>query len=260
MSEFALITESLERIFKQGKHKVRALYNVNLEIKKGDFVSIMGPSGSGKSTLLNLLGCLDKPSKGTVLLDGLNITKIAEKNLHTLRRTKIGFVFQTFNLIPYLSAIENVELPMEGTKKSKIEIRKRATELLEIVGLSERKEHRPHKLSAGEKQRVAIARALANNPAIILADEPTGNLDTKTKYEIMKLLCKLNHEQGTTIILVTHDNRVGERANRMLFINDGRLLKKERKGSTFGKAILCPSCKKQNQPNDTFCSRCGKKL
>jgi putative ABC transport system ATP-binding protein len=259
MSELALKTEKLDKLFKLGRREVRALSDVNLEIEKGDFVSIMGPSGSGKTTLLNVLGCLDKPTHGTVYLDGVNITKVPEKALYKTRKHKVGFVFQTFNLMPWLNAIENVELPMEGTKKSKDEMRKRSHELLKMVGLSERMEHRPHKLSAGEQQRVAIARALANNPAIVLADEPTGNLDTKTKIEIVRLLGKLNGDQGTTIIMVTHDRQVGSRAGRMLFLNDGRLLKKERKGSHFMK-LNCPKCGKEILPDDTFCAGCGKRL
>jgi len=259
MNELALKTENLDKIFKLGGRQVRALSDVNLEIKKGEFLSIMGPSGSGKTTLLNILGCLDNPTHGTVFLDENNITKVPEKNRYKIRKNKIGFIFQTFNLMPWLNAIENVELPMEGTKKSKAEMRKRAHELLEMVGLSKRAEHRPHKLSAGEQQRVAIARALANNPAIVLADEPTGNLDVKTKNEIMRLLGKLNAEQGTTIIVVTHDSKIGSRANRMLFLNDGKLLKKEKKGSHFMK-LKCPKCGKEIQSDDTFCAGCGKRL
>ena len=259
MNDLSLKTENLDKIFKLGGRQVRALSDVTLDIQKGDFLSIMGPSGSGKTTLLNILGCLDKPTHGEVFLDGKNVTKVPEKDLHKIRKNKIGFMFQTFNLMPWLNAIENVELPMEGTKKSKAERQKRARELLEMVGLSKRIEHRPHKLSAGEQQRVAIARALANNPAIVLADEPTGNLDAKTKYEIMRLLGKLNAEQGTTIIVVTHDNKVGSRAHRMLFLNDGKLLKKERKGSHLMK-LTCPKCGKEINPDDTFCAGCGKRL
>jgi putative ABC transport system ATP-binding protein len=259
MSELALKTEGLDKIFKLGKREVRALSCVNLEIAKGDFVSIMGPSGSGKTTLLNVLGCLDKPTHGKVYLDGVDVTAVPEKTLYKTRRCKVGFVFQTFNLMPWLNAVENVELPMEGTEMKKEERQKRARELLGMVGLSKRAEHRPHKLSAGEQQRVAIARALANNPAIVLADEPTGNLDAKTKYEIVKLLGKLNSEQGTTIIMVTHDRRFGSRAGRMLFLNDGKLLKKEKKGSHFMK-LNCPHCGREIQPDDTFCAGCGKRL
>jgi putative ABC transport system ATP-binding protein len=249
----------LDKIYKLGGRQVRALSDVTLEIENCDFLSIMGPSGSGKSTLLNILGCLDTPTHGTAFLDGVNVTRVAEKNLYKIRKNKIGFVFQTFNLMPWLNAIENVELPMEGTKKSKVERHNRARELLEMVGLSDRMEHRPHKLSAGEQQRVAIARALANNPAIVLADEPTGNLDAKTKYEIIKLLARLNKEQGTTIVMVTHDSQIALRASRMLSLNDGKLLKKEKKGSHL-MTIVCSKCGKENQPDDTFCSGCGKKL
>jgi len=259
VNELALKTENLDKLYKFGGRKVRALSDVTLEIQKGDFLSIMGPSGSGKTTLLNILGCFDRPTHGEVFLDGENVTKVPEKNLYEIRKNKVGFVFQTFNLMPWLNAMENVELPMEGTKKSKAERQKRARELLEMVGLSKRIEHRPHKLSAGEQQRVAIARALANNPAIVLADEPTGNLDAKTKYEIMRLLGKLNAEQGTTIIVVTHDSKIASRAHRMLFLNDGKLLKKERKGSHFMK-LTCPKCGKEIHPDDTFCAGCGKKL
>lgn len=236
MSNVALKTEKMDKIYKLGERQVRALSNVNIEIEKGDFVSIMGPSGSGKTTLLNVLGCLDKPTQGKVLLDGVDITEVPEKNLHNTRKHKIGFVFQTFNLMPWLNAMENVELPMEGTGKTKEEMRNRAVELLDMVGLSERKEHRPQKLSAGEQQRVAIARALANNPAIVLADEVTGNLDGKTKLEIMKLLAKLNLEQGTTIVIVTHDGQVAAMAGRILFLSDGKLLAKERQGKHYKRA------------------------
>ena len=235
MSNVALKTEKMDKIYKLGERQVRALSNVNIEIEKGDFVSIMGPSGSGKTTLLNVLGCLDKPTQGKVLLDGVDITEVPEKNLHNTRKHKIGFVFQTFNLMPWLNAMENVELPMEGTGKTKEEMRNRAVELLDLVGLSERKEHRPQKLSAGEQQRVAIARALANNPAIVLADEVTGNLDGKTKLEIMKLLGKLNAEQGTTIVIVTHDSQVASLAGRILFLSDGKLKTKEKQGTHWDK-------------------------
>jgi len=261
MSELVLKTEKLDKVYKLGGRKVRALSNVNLQIKKGDFISIMGPSGSGKTTLLNMLGCLDRPTYGKVILDDVDVAKVREKSLYKIRKYKVGFVFQTFNLMPYLNAIENVELPMEGTKKSGDEKRKRARELLKMVGLSEREEHRPHRLSAGEQQRVAIARALANSPAIVLADEPTGNLDSKTGYEIVKLLGKLNIDQGTTIIMVTHDSRMASCTGRMLFLSDGRLLAKEKQGThLLKKELTCPYCDKEIQPDDTFCPRCGKRL
>jgi len=261
MSELVLKTEKLDKVYKLGGRKVRALSDVNLQVKKSDFISIMGPSGSGKTTLLNMLGCLDKPTYGKVILDGVDITKVPEKRLFKIRKYKVGFVFQTFNLMPYLNAMENVELPMEGTKKSGDEKRKRARELLKMVGLSEREEHRPHRLSAGEQQRVAIARALANNPSIVLADEPTGNLDSKTGYEIVGLLGKLNIDHGTTIVVVTHDSHMASRAGRMLFLSDGRLLAKEKQGThLMEKALTCPNCSREIQPDDTFCPRCGKKL
>ena len=261
MSELILQTEGLEKVFKMGGRTVRALSGVNMQVKKGDFISIMGPSGSGKTTLLNMLGCLDKPTKGKVILDGADVTKVSEKNLYKIRRHKVGFVFQTFNLLPYLNAIENVELPMEGTKKSGGQKKQRARELMKLVGLSEREGHRPYRLSAGEQQRVAIARALANEPSIILADEPTGNLDSQTKYEIIKLLAELNTDHGTTIVMVTHDSHIAAHAGRMLFLSDGRLLAKERQGThLLNKELTCPHCGKEVQPDDTFCPRCGKEL
>ena len=261
MNELVLETEKLDKIYKLGGREVRALSDVNLQVKKGDFISIMGPSGSGKTTILNMLGCLDKPTHGKVILDGVDVTKVPERKLYKIRRHKVGFVFQTFNLLPYLNAAENVELPMEDTKKSGDEKKHRARELLEMVGLSEREEHRPHRLSAGEQQRVAIARALANNPAIVLADEPTGNLDTKTKYEIVRLLGKLNIDQGTTIIMVTHDSHIATLAGRMLSLSDGKLLAKEKQGTQLlKKELICPHCGREIQPDDTFCPRCGRKL
>ncbi len=261
MSEIVLETEKLDKFYELGGREVKALSDVNLQIKKGEFVSIMGSSGSGKTTLLNMLGCLDRPTHGKVILDSVDITGIPENKLYQIRRDKIGFIFQNFNLLPYLSAIENVELPMEGTKKTNIEKRSRARELLKMVGLSEREEHRPQKLSAGEQQRVAIARSMANNPAIILADEPTGNLDQKTGLEIVKLLVKLKAEQGTTIIMVTHDNRMASKTERMLFLSDGKLLGKEREGALSSeKNDICPSCGRHIDPDEIFCPRCGTKL
>ncbi|MGB9854623.1 MAG: ATP-binding cassette domain-containing protein [Candidatus Bathyarchaeales archaeon] len=261
MSDLVLETEKLSKVYKLGGRQIRALSDINLKVEKGEFVSIMGPSGSGKTTLLNILGCLDRPTYGKVVLDGADITKVPERELYKIRRHKVGFVFQNFNLLPYLSAIENVELPMEGTGKSKEEKRKRARELLKLVGLSEREKHRPLRLSSGEQQRVAIARALANNPAIVLADEPTGNLDSKTGHEIVKLLGKLNIEQGTTIVMVTHDTSKASLAGRVLFLSDGKLLEKEKQGTHLLKKVLtCPNCGREIQPNDAFCPNCGKKL
>ena len=261
MSEVVLATEKLDKVFNLKGRQVRALSDVNLQIKRRDFISIMGPSGSGKTTLLNVMGCLDRPTHGTVVLDDVDVTKVPERGLSKIRRYKVGFVFQTFNLMPWLSAVENVELPMDGTRKSRTERKKRAHELLSLVGLTERKDHRPGRLSAGEQQRVAIARALANDPAIILADEPTGNLDSKTKYDIVRLLAKLNNEQGTTIVMVTHDSHMAARAGRMLFLNDGKLLAKERQGvHLLKKELSCSNCGREIQPEDTFCPKCGKRL
>jgi putative ABC transport system ATP-binding protein len=260
MSELVLETEKLDKIYKLGGRIIRALSNINLKVEKGDFVSIMGPSGSGKTTLLNVLGCLDRPTSGKVILDGVDVTALPEKELYKIRRYKVGFVFQTFNLLPYLSALENVELPMEGTGKSKREMRERARELLKLVGLAEREDHKPFRLSAGEQQRVAIARALANNPSIVLADEPTGNLDAKTKYEIVRLLGKLNAEQGTTIVMVTHDGAVASHARRVLFLSDGKLLAKEKMGLLAKEKLVCPACGREVQADHAFCPHCGRKL
>ena len=227
MSKPVLQIENLNKTYMLGKREVPALKDLNLTVNAGEFVAIMGPSGSGKTTLLNVIGCIDKPTTGQVLLDGIDVAKMPEGQLYKIRRDKMGFVFQTFNLLPYLNARENVELPMEGKIKSKAERKKRASELLAMVGLSGREGHRPQRLSAGEQQRVAIARALANDPAIILADEPTGNLDSQNKQEIIKLLANLNLSQGTTIIMVTHDSAAANHTERMLLLKDGKILKEK---------------------------------
>jgi putative ABC transport system ATP-binding protein len=257
MSEVVLKIENMSKTYALGKRNVQALSNLNLQVKKGEFVAIMGPSGSGKTTLLNVLGCIDKPTSGKVLLDNVDVAGLAESQLYKIRRNKIGFVFQSFNLLPYLNARENVELPMENNGKPKSQRSSRAKELLAMVGLSGREEHRPQRLSAGEQQRVAIARALANDPAIILADEPTGNLDTKNKQEIVRLLANLNINQGTTIIVVTHDDQVASRTERMLLLNDGRITK-EKQGLHLAKKLICPFCGSKLQPADEKCSSCGK--
>jgi putative ABC transport system ATP-binding protein len=261
MSEILLETDRLDRDFKLGDQQIHALSDITLQVKRGEFISIMGSSGSGKTTLLNMLGCLDKPTSGTVILDDVNVTKVPEKELYKIRRQKIGFIFQNFNLIPYLNALENVELPMEGTKKPSNEKKQRARELLKMVGLSEREEHRPQRLSAGEQQRVAIARALANDPAIILADEPTGNLDRTTGNDIIRLLSDLNKKQGTTIVMVTHDSHMAQRSNRILFLSDGKLLAKEREGSLgVEKKTMCPYCGRKLPEDSEYCPGCGHKL
>ncbi len=223
MSDQILVIENLSRTFNAGKHKVHALKETNISIGKGEFVAIMGPSGSGKTTLLNILGCLDKPTSGNVILDGMNVTKLGEKSLYWIRRDKIGFIFQSANLIPILNAVENVELPMECKKTSKDERLKMARYLLKLVGLEERMKQKPNQLSAGERQRVAIARAIANKPSIILADEPTGNLDSETGSTILELLTKLNQNLGITIIIVTHDENMAFYASRKMVIEDGKI-------------------------------------
>jgi putative ABC transport system ATP-binding protein len=257
MSNLVLKTENMSKTYPLGKRNVQALSNLNMEIKKGEFTSIMGPSGSGKTTLLNVLGCIDKPTSGKVLLDDIDVGNLPEGDLYKIRRNKIGFVFQNFNLLPYLNARENVELPMEMTTKSKSERTERANELLATVGLAGREDHRPHRLSQGEQQRVAIARALANDPAIILADEPTGNLDMKNKQEIVRLLANLNVNQSTTIILVTHDGQVAAHTERILFLSDGKI-GKEKEGLHLAKKNICPYCKAKLQPTDTVCPSCKK--
>jgi putative ABC transport system ATP-binding protein len=257
MSEIVLKIENLSKTYSLGKRNVEALSNLSLEVKKGEFIAIMGPSGSGKTTLLNVLGCIDKATSGKVLLDNVDIGQLPESQLYKIRRNKIGFVFQSFNLLPYLNARENVELPMENNRTLKADRSKKAKELLAMVGLSGREEHRPQRLSAGEQQRVAIARALANDPAIILADEPTGNLDIKNKQEIVKLLANLNISQGTTIIMVTHDGHVGAHTERMLFLSDGKLAK-EKVGLHLARKNICPYCKGTLQPLDEKCPNCGK--
>ena len=192
---------------------------------KKDFIAIMGPSGSGKSTLMNLIGCLDVPTRGKILLKGKDITKLSESSLANIRGRVIGFIFQSYNLLASLTAIENVEIPMIFQGVPRHERKRRAEKLLEQVGLSHRKHHFPKELSGGEQQRIAIARALANNPEVLIADEPTGNLDTKSGREVMKVLKKLNEDRGMTILLVTHDPSIARFANRVELISDGKIFK-----------------------------------
>jgi putative ABC transport system ATP-binding protein len=208
-----------------GTVKLRVLNNINLKIKKSEIVAIMGPSGSGKSTMLHMLGCLDRPTRGKVIIAGLDISKLNDDELAKIRREKIGFIFQFFYLIPSLTALKNVELPMTFANANKKNKEAKAKELLKIVGLESRMNHRPSQLSGGESQRVAIARALANNPQIILADEPTGNLDSKSGKEIMEILVKLNKEMKTTLILVTHDQNIAKHAERIINLKDGIIIK-----------------------------------
>ena len=224
MNDLVLKIEKLTKIYKLGKREVQPLSNLDLEVEKGEFTAIMGPSGSGKTTLLNVIGCIDRATSGSVFIDTVDVARLPESKLYKIRRDKIGFVFQSFNLIPYLNARENVELAMELAGKFKGQRKQRAKDLLDMVGLSGREQHRPQRLSQGEQQRVAIARALANDPAIILADEPTGNLDATNKQEIVKLLSDLNRKQGTTIIMVTHDEQVAAQTYRLLFLKDGKVV------------------------------------
>ncbi|MGB9960034.1 MAG: ABC transporter ATP-binding protein [Candidatus Bathyarchaeales archaeon] len=213
----------LKKTYMLGKVPVEALRGVNLKVETGEFLSILGPSGSGKSTLLNLIGALDKPTSGKLLIENVDISTLNDGQLADLRR-KVGFVFQFFNLIPRFTARQNVELPMAIAGLNSEERRKRAEKLLETVGLKERMNHKPTELSGGEQQRVAIARALANNPSFLLMDEPTGNIDSKSAYEIIQLIKKLNREKGVTIIMVTHDQRLAKEANRTVHMLDGQIV------------------------------------
>lgn len=211
---------NIKRDFVLGNEIVYVLKGIDLEIKKGEYVALMGPSGSGKSTLMNLLGCLDTPTSGSYILNGKDVSQMKDDELAEIRNKEIGFVFQTFNLLPRTTALDNVALPMIYAGFSKTDRNKRATEVLEQVNLSDRMDHQPNQLSGGQRQRVAIARALVNKPSIILADEPTGNLDSKTSVEIMKLFGDI-HSKGNTVILVTHEEEIAACANRVIRLRDG---------------------------------------
>ena len=215
-------TRELVKTYQMGEVLVHALRGVSFQIHTGEMVAIMGPSGSGKSTLMNILGCLDRPTSGSYSLDGTEVSGMSDDQLAAVRNQKIGFVFQSFNLLPRISALENVELPMRyaGVVQGRKE---RAREALELVGLGDRVHHKPTELSGGQQQRVAIARALVNQPAILMADEPTGNLDTKSGKEIMELMINLNRERGMTVILVTHDPKIGDQAQRVIRVLDGEV-------------------------------------
>ena len=220
-------TRELTRIYGDGE-EIRALDGIDFAVKRGEFVSVMGPSGSGKSTLLNMIGALDKPTSGKVLIDGEDLATI--RNIDEFRASKVGFVFQLHNLIPTLTAKENVEIPMVGQTRRR-QRQARSEELLSLVGLSDRMKHLPNQLSGGQRQRVAVARALANNPPLVLADEPTGNLDTTAGSELMQLLQELNNSKGVTFIVVTHDLNVARQTNRVVVMGDGRIIREDMIGT-----------------------------
>jgi putative ABC transport system ATP-binding protein len=223
MAETLIRLQDIEKIYYMGGEDVVALKNINLDIVRGEYFAIMGPSGSGKSTLMNIIGCLDTPTHGSYHLNGNEVAAATEDELAAIRNREIGFVFQTFNLLPRASAEKNVELPLIYAGVSPAERHERATEVLEIVGLGKRGHHKPNEMSGGERQRVAIARALINRPSVVLADEPTGNLDTKTGEEILEVFARIN-EEGKTLIVVTHDPDVGARAGRIIVLRDGQVV------------------------------------
>jgi len=221
--------EDLSKTYILGKQEVRALFHVTFKVQRNEFMAIMGPSGSGKSTLMNLLGCLDTPTEGKYFLNGKLVSSLTENELAHIRNREIGFVFQVFNLLPRATAFRNVELPLIYKGDKKKDRQQRVVKALKLVDMTDRKDHRPPELSGGERQRIAIARALVNEPSILLADEPTGNLDSKTGREILNLFHEL-HERGNTIIIVTHDMSVAQQTQRILFLKDGRIEREERKG------------------------------
>lgn len=213
-------TTDLSRVYRMGSETIHALRRISIQISRGEYVAFMGPSGSGKSTLMNIIGCLDTPSAGQYILNGKDVSNMSDNELAEIRNKEIGFVFQTFNLLPRSTALENVALPLVYAGYSRSRREEKARQVLESVGLSDRAKHRPNELSGGQRQRVAIARALVNDPSIILADEPTGNLDTKTSHEIMELFERL-HAKGNTIIMVTHEEDIARYAHRIVRLRDG---------------------------------------
>jgi putative ABC transport system ATP-binding protein len=223
MKKFVVDATEIKKIYQMGAIQVHALCGLSLKVRRGEIVAIMGPSGSGKSTLMNILGCLDRPTRGKYILDGERVENLVGNQLADIRNRKVGFIFQSYNLLSRSTALANVQLPMRYSRNGQIDLRKKSEELLARVGLHGRIHHKPTELSGGEQQRVAIARALANDPSIIMADEPTGNLDSKTGKEIMQLLMGLNKEQGVTLIVVTHDPIIAEYADRIIQIMDGKI-------------------------------------
>lgn len=220
MNQEVIRIKGIKKIYKVGNQEVRALNGVDIQINKNEYVAIMGPSGSGKSTMMNILGCLDSPSEGEYILNGTDVSKMDDNDLAVIRNKEIGFIFQSFNLLPRYTALDNVALPLIYSGESREKREERARVALENVDLKDRMHHKPNELSGGQRQRVAVARALVNNPSIILADEPTGNLDTKTSIDIMKLFEEI-HEQGNTVILVTHEEDIAKHAKRIIRLRDG---------------------------------------
>ena len=222
MTDPVLALQGITKCFGEGDARLEVLKGIDLDVQRGEFVAIMGPSGSGKSTLLNILGCLDRPTEGHYLLEGEDVARLSDNRLSTIRNRRIGFIFQSFNLIPQLTVVENVEVPLHYGRSTDEPVGSRCRRVLEAVGLDHRLGHKPPQLSGGERQRVAIARALVNDPAMLLADEPTGNLDSKTGDEVLQLIEEL-HREGRTILVITHDLGVAARAQRVIHIHDGRI-------------------------------------
>jgi putative ABC transport system ATP-binding protein len=235
--EYTVETEDLAKYYVLGAVTIKAIDGINVKIKRGEYVSIMGPSGSGKTTLFNMIGGLDRATRGRIYIDEVDIAKLDAYELAWLRCRKIGYIFQTFNLIPVLTAIENVTLPMIFAGVAREERTRRSTELLETVGLGDRMAHKPAELSGGQQQRVAVARALANNPVIVLADEPTGNLDLQTGQEIIRILRELNKDKGVTIITATHDLKMIDVSDRIFYIRDGKIERAEKRAEIVARAV-----------------------
>jgi putative ABC transport system ATP-binding protein len=250
-----ILVDNLHKIYDLGEVQVHALRGVSLKVERGEFVAIMGASGSGKSTFMNLIGCLDRPTRGTYHLDGQDVSQLSKRELSGIRNRKIGFVFQGFNLLPRTSALENVELPLHYAGVGRAERIQRARQSLQLVGLEGREGHHPSQLSGGQQQRVAIGRALINNPSILLADEPTGNLDTRTSVEIMEVFQRLNDERQLTILLVTHEADISRFARRVVTFRDGRLVRDTPVGERAWAARILPTLSTSDEDEDTYGER-----